>query len=346
MSSLIDSGAQFESQLKDAGLPVTFIDSLKRHGVKTLGQLAFAVGQPGQPIQDASVEQLVQNALGRPPTLQETACVKRAAFEAQTYLTATLRQAVDRSEDALPQKIPVAERQTRMEALKTGLTGLSVTGEHEPAHCLLDRSEIKVHYAMIRRGLTFQFAKLMSYAQHCEWETFLFEALHREPPPGYSRPSLAQMLQCDKAAFTRLASTMSSIRQRDDGTYPLGVALLELRGDPMIALHLAPTAKPVQAAASGSSPWRSQPYASSSPSKGKGGSGKGKGKTKSPPVPQELRGKWHKTSSGDPICFGYNCKSGCSEKHVKPGQRCSKGYHVCAEPRCGADHSLQQHGSK
>eukprot|EP00435_Cladocopium_sp_Y103_P055976 s209_g18.t1 len=223
MTSLIDSGAQFESQLKDAGLTVVFVDSLKRHGIRTLGQLAFAVGQPGQPIQDPSVEQLVQNALGRAPTLQETACVKRAAFEAQTYLTATLRQAVDRSEDSLPRKIPFAERQTRMEALKAGLTGLSVTGEHEPAHCVLDRacsmyeanslkymdlascvsrsleaqgttksqeltlekgslvmksgdeklqsatdSEIKVHYAMIRRGLTFQFAKLMSYSQHCE----------------------------------------------------------------------------------------------------------------------------------------------------------------------------------
>jgi hypothetical protein len=31
---------------------------------------------------------------------------------------------------------------------------------------------------------------------------------------------------------------------------------------------------------------------------------------------------------------------------VKPGQRCSKGYHVCAEPRCGGEHSLQQHGNK
>eukprot|EP00435_Cladocopium_sp_Y103_P062546 s1543_g24.t1 len=82
MTSLIDSTAQFESQLRDAGLSTALIESRKRHGVRTLGQLAFAIGQPGQPIQDNSVEQLVQNAAGRPPTLQETACVKRAAFEA------------------------------------------------------------------------------------------------------------------------------------------------------------------------------------------------------------------------------------------------------------------------
>jgi hypothetical protein len=183
--------------------------------------------------------------------------------------------AVDRSEDSLPRKIPFAERQTRMEALKNALLGISVTGEHEPAHSLLDRacaiyetnslkyldlascvsralevqgttknreltlergslvmkntddklqsatdSEIKVHYAMVRRGLTMQFAKLMSYAQHALWETFLFEALHRDPPPGYGRPTLAQLLQCDRAAFSRLASTLSSVRQHEDGSYP------------------------------------------------------------------------------------------------------------------------------
>ena len=109
-----------------------------------------------------------------------------------------------------------------MEALRAAVLGISITGEHDPAHCLLDKacqmyesntlkyldlascvsrtleiqgttksreltfekgslvlknpedkltsatdSEIKVHYAMIRRGLASQFAKLMSHEQHC-----------------------------------------------------------------------------------------------------------------------------------------------------------------------------------
>ena len=44
---------------------------------------------------------------------------------------------------------------------------------------------------------------------------------------------------------------------------------------------------------------------------------KGKEKDKKgtgPPVPSELRGKWHKIPAGDPIRYGFNCKSGCSEK--------------------------------
>lgn len=47
MTSLIDSAAQFESQLKDAGLSQALIGHLQHYGVRTLGQLAFAVGQPG-----------------------------------------------------------------------------------------------------------------------------------------------------------------------------------------------------------------------------------------------------------------------------------------------------------
>ena len=104
-------------------------------------------------------------------------------------------------------------------------------------------SEIKVHYAMVRRGISFQFARLMSFHQHAAWETFLFEALHKEPPLGYQRPSLAQLLQCDKAAFARLGTQVTTVRQRDDGTYPVGEALLALRQDPNIELYLMPLGK-------------------------------------------------------------------------------------------------------
>ena len=193
----------------------------------------------------------------------------------QSFLIATLRQSIE--------KIAFAERSSRMQALRGALTGIKISGEHEPAHCVLDKacqiyesntlkylepaacvsrsheiqgttknreltfekgslvlksgddklcsptdSEIKVHYAMVRRALSFQFARLMSYAQHCQWESFLFDAMHRDAPPGYNRPSLAQVLQCDKAAWSRLSSTAMELRQRGDGTYPLGEALLQL----------------------------------------------------------------------------------------------------------------------
>ena len=200
-------------------------------------------------------------------------------------------------------------------------------------------SEIKVHYAMIRRGLAFQFAKLMSHKQHCEWKSFLSEALHRETPPGYTKPGIAQLLQCDKAAFGRLSCTIQNIRQDALGNYPLGVALLNLKTDPNITLYLAPLAKSSAPAPPNPGGLRANPYDAGPGPKGKG---KGKGKRSSPPIPQELRGKWFKMANGGPIRFGYNCKSGSK---TKAGEKCQKGWRVCAEPRCQKNHSLQQHAA-
>lgn len=210
-------------------------------------------------------------------------------------------------------------------------------------------TELKMHYATQRRGLAFQFANLMTYAQHNEWLTFLIEALHRESPPGYQRPSLAQLLQCDRAAWTRLSSTLNSVRQQADGSYPLGDELLKLRSDPNITLYLSPVVKPSNASSESSS-WRAHPYSFNKPephqAKGKS-KGKGKGKASAPSMPQELRGKWYKTAAGEPLCFGYNLHSGCNHsKTVKDGERCPKGWHLCCEPKCQGAHPLFKHGKQ
>ena len=90
--------------------------------------------------------------------------------------------------------------------------------------------------------------------------------------------------------------------------------MLALRHDPLIALYLMPTAKTSTAPASsaghatGSNTMRYQPYnAGGGKSKGKGK--KGQNRT-TPPIPAELRGKWHKSPAGEPICYGFNCKRG------------------------------------
>ena len=371
-----------------------------RAGVDSLSRLAFAIGQPGQPINNTEVDTFLRGALGRAPTLAEAAAIKRVTFEAHTFLVATLRQQVERGDETGPRKVTFAERTTRMAAIRTALAGVPISGELEPAHSLLDRacniyeqnslkylepctcisralevsgetktkeislekgmlvlksaeeklqcstdSEMKLHYALVRRAISFQFAQLMSYEQHNEWETFLFEAMHRDPPPHYVRPTLSQVLQCDKAAFARLASTNTEIRQRADGTFPLGVALLALKSDPSIALYLAPLAKAVQVSAQ---QMRSSPYTPDKggqyKSSGKGKSKKGKGKAGSaPPMPQELRGKYHRNAAGDPICFAFNTKDGCNHPGVKGGGRCPKGLHICMEPKCQKPHSLVDH---
>ena len=79
--------------------------------------------------------------------------------------------------------------------------------------------------------------------------------------------------------------------------------------------------------------------------KGKGkdkGKGKGKGKQqvkndRATPMPKELWGM-NSTVNGNPLCFSYNMKKGCS---VSGEDRCKYGYHLCAFPGCAGTHSLQ-----
>ena len=400
MANLIDSEAHFQSRALEVGMSDGVRQALRDGGIRTMSHLAFAIGQPNQPLTNDEVGAFLRTLLSREATLQEVALIKRITFEAQTYLVAFLRQGVEQQDDTLPKKIPFAERQTRMDALKTRLTGVAIKGELEPAHVVLERacqmydqniikylepsvcisrtyeiqgskqtrelafekgtvvlknqdeklstvtdSELKLHFAFTRRAIALEFARIMSFDQPNEWETFLVEALHRESPPGYNKPSLAQVIQCDRAAWARLASTVHSVKQLIDGRYPVGEALL-VRADPNITLYLAPVAKPVQIERPKDFP-RPGPYGQQS-EKGKGKKGKergkGKGKGGAPPMPRQLIGKWRKTPQGEPLCFAYNTVDGCpNSTTVKPGERCSRGCYLCMEPKCQAKHSLTEH---
>ena len=187
----------------------------------------------------------------------------------------------------------------------------------------------------------------MTYEQHSTWTNFLLQSLQREAPPGYSKATLHQLMLCDKAAFSKLASSMPTVRPRDDGTFQLGERLLELRNDPTITLYLAPLARPSNAASASQRP---APYTTSAPSRPSGanaGGGKSKGKGKkgksTPPMPQALRNKWHRTGAGEPLCFAYNL-GGCD--NARDGERCPKGWHLCAEPKCLQPHGLSNHPKK
>ena len=400
MSLLLDSQAQFDSRAREVGLTPAVLQSLRDVGVSTLSGIAFAIGQPGQPIAVAEVDTFLQGALGRAATLAESAAIRRLAFEAQTLVTASLRLLVEARDDGTPKKIGAAERETRMTAIRQELGGLTISDDYEPSHLLLEKacqitesntlkyiepsactsrnqevqgssktkelsfeggslvikdkdvvaptsSEMQFLFAMVRRGVAFKFARLMNYEQHSTWTNFLIQAMQREPPPGYCKPTLHQVMLCDKQAFTRLASTLGSVRQAADGSYPMGEGLLALRTDPTIALHLVPLAR--QASPASSATQRTAPYSQQNQKpQGTGfndrkGRGKGK-KGKAPPMPAELRNKWHRTSTGEPLCFAYNTSKGCDQ--ARDGEKCPKGWHFCAEPKCLQAHPLSSHPKK
>ena len=55
--------------------------------------------------------------------------------------------------------------------------------------------------ALKRRGLALDFANVMSFTSHDKYVQLLFAHLNREPPSGYNRCSVSQLLAADKAAW-------------------------------------------------------------------------------------------------------------------------------------------------
>ena len=71
---------------------------------------------------------------------------------------------------------------------------------------------------------------------------------------------------------------------------------------------------------------------------GNKGDGKGKGKNNI----KMMEGKTKSLpGNGEPICFNYNLR-GCP--NAAAGQRCPRGWHVCAEPGCQKNHPMSDHG--
>ena len=80
--------------------------------------------------------------------------------------------------------------------------------------------------------------------------------------------------------------------------------------------------------------------------KGKGGGKAAKDKDRwtssSGPMPAELMGM-ERSYKGKPICFSYNCASGCNNSVDSMGS-CKKGKHLCARSGCGGNHSAAWEG--
>ena len=183
----------------------------------------------------------------------------------------------------------------------------------------------------------------------------LFSHLNRDPPAGYNRCSVSQLISADRAAWCSLieknvkprpdlAGVLALDTELEDSlkTYEVSFALLPLMS------KTQPKASPTHVDTPGGNKGHSQPAASKGGKKGQSRyrpyQSKGKGKTKSKfeqRIPKEIRdaGGTAATPDGAPICFDFAFKR-CRES-VAEGSRCKKGYHLCCicyGPRSMADH--------
>lgn len=410
MTSIVDSEPQFKLRLQQTNVPEALQRALASSGISTIAGLAYAYGQPGQPIPNDDFAAWVRGLLPS-VTIGGISALKRLLFESQTQLMAMIKDQILNPESTEKRKVPPAERDSRLADLRARIPGQLVEGHSEPAHSLLDaatqmyesnclkmipiekcfsrltelmssqksqsrlleiesskvvikdredlESSVQSSYQLLealkRRGLAFDFAGIMTFQNHERFVHTLFAHMNRDPPPGYSRVSVSQLIAADKACWAKIIER--GIKPRPDalGALPLNTEMMKALESYEVAFALLPLptkgSNPVKSQQShGGAEKPKQSHGGSSSNKGKGKQGhgtrsvpysKGKGKRFEPRIPAEIRERGGTASNpqGEPICFDFafkKCKSS-----VPDGARCQKGLHICCI--CYNPHSMIDH---
>ena len=215
-------------------------------------------------------------------------------------------------------------------------------------------SELQILEALKRRGVAFAFIDAMSWESHGRYLQALFSHLRTEPPEGYVKPTLQQVLKADRQVFLTLIWQDVSVRRRDDDTLEMDAQIMEALKTYEVGFHLMPLPKPKsgdskaqqsssQRSSSPPSAWQprgSQPY-SKGGNKGKP-KGKGKGKRAANILPAELQNKGcvGVDDHNRRLCFNFNLNKCQDAAH---GAECNRGWHLCMKKGCHAPHSVLDH---
>ena len=241
-------------------------------------------------------------------------------------------------------------------------------------------SDLCLKYCLQRRSLALDQARLIDYDKMERWSRTMLEAYAALPIDGYKKVSLDQIQRADLELFKYLMKNSREGIRPAGGVAPLEAILDRAITAAEIRLLLAPlpagsssgTKRKHDEAEEDMSAGKlrgsvdevtklkrtienltgqvrnlkgrgSKPPSSSGKGKGPGRGGKGlmtRAFRSSVKMPAELMGQNPMTDSGEPICYSYNL-NGCPD--AAPGQRCTKGWHVCTKPGCQAVHSQRNH---
>ena len=144
MATILDSVNVFEERCRIIGLSSESANALKASGIDTLNKIAFSSSfQVGAPDDGPLLAVLNDARLASAPPLApasagDKACFRRLHFEAQTMSLADLKVRVEATGETTPRRLPQAERSARQDSQISRLCGLSLTGDLEPSHGLID----------------------------------------------------------------------------------------------------------------------------------------------------------------------------------------------------------------
>ena len=411
MTSIVESRAHLEKRMADMGMSDRAKRQLLTSNLDTLGKLAFSIGQPGQPLDQAAFDTYAANTLGAMYNAGDTSILKRLIFEAHTMVLGQLRELVADPNIASSRKLPAVEREHRMQQLRGRLIGVLIEKQMEPSHELLElmmqqkesnqlsyvniercssrewevtmgknkkqisidpqhltvkeqssipdqahSSELQAFEALRRRGLAMEFADMCSWDVHERYLQDLTSHLRMDAPPGFSRPTLGQVLKADRQVFMHMIRTGVQLKRLPNNELDMDTAILRALQSYEVGFHLLPLPKASAASSTDGAKTADSTYKQSYPNKtnrwepykgkGKNQGGKSKGKGKSTGIlPKQLLGRDNVSSDphGRRLCFNYNMGK-CDE--VPDGGECSKGWHLCCRKGCFSPHAEKDHGKK
>ena len=139
--TLVESNAAFLQRCTEIDATGNFGTLLAAQNITNFSGMAFSMGTPQAPPTDAQFTNLAGVVFGAGATLGQISMLRRLHFESTTLMIASVKQKVDgESADKADsvKKIPIAEKRYRLGQQEIRLAGISITGELEPSHQLLD----------------------------------------------------------------------------------------------------------------------------------------------------------------------------------------------------------------
>ena len=248
MASFMDSRSVFEQRLRSCDVPEDAIAKLVAVGVTSLSKLAFCTSYSPSMVDDTPLVSFFKQTIDPNAELSPgvLSSLRRAFFEAHTFMLSDLKSKIDKKEDEAPRKVPQAERNARLQAQRNRLQGVEVSGPLEPSDALIDlvsqqredellryieleqctcrESEVRssrtsksnkadlstdflIRQAMQRRALAYDQLDIFPYSYLESWATFLFNLINRAP------------VKIEGAAFNKV--TMPQILEADRQAFAL-----------------------------------------------------------------------------------------------------------------------------
>ena len=208
-------------------------------------------------------------------------------------------------------------------------------------------NELRVHQAMIRRGLALEVSNLATYAVHEKVMRSFMAHLSRPPPPGYKAASVEAILRADRELWTRIADHVrSDLRADKNGDLPVDLALGQLHTSASVVFHLLPLPQRQSDTGGGGTKRKAEDDGDVAPKKTPQPKPSPKRKQRNrqgrTSLPAGLHGYsgWNKQKQR--ICYNFNMAHGCTNKVTKENNfdKCNRGMHQCI--KCHGKHSLGQ----